>query len=108
MQAHVRVHVRGANASTALSGPDDAGLFYAATSDATSLECRGLFLRRQAAITLHARDGPFCALNPTGPLCVGVAREKGARDAEPHSPCRSSLSGPVKPCQRLKSCQRSQ
>lgn len=44
-------------------------------------QCRGLFLRREAAITLTRSCRGFCALNPTGPLCVCVAR-----GAEPRSP----------------------
>lgn len=82
--------MRGASAFITLSGQEDAGPFHTATSVATPLKCRGLFLRRQAAITLHADAGAFGALNPTGPLCVGVVRENGARDAEPraHPPGR--------------------
>lgn len=36
---------------------EDAGPFHTAASVATPLKCRGPFLRRQAAITLHAHDG---------------------------------------------------
>lgn len=49
-------------------------------------QCRGLFLRREAAITFTRSWRGFCALNPTGPLCVCVVRENGARDTEPRSP----------------------